>query len=242
MTDAAAPHELAAGERASAGGRILSVNVGQVREIEYRGKLRKTGIWKLPVQGRVAIRGSSLAGDHQADPQVHGGPRKAVYAYAREDYLWWEGQLGLALDPGTFGENLTTSGIELGASLIGERWRAGSAVLQVTQPRVPCWKLGIRMGDRRFPLTFLRAGRTGAYLAVVEAGDVGAGDRVDRIRRPDHPVTVGLVAYLNHHDRQLAAYLVQAAGAGVDRRSWRDLLEAAEVPAELWSEWAAGRG
>ena len=158
-------------------GRLLAVNVGAVRQIELAGQARTTAIWKLPVSGRVAVRGVNLVGDDQADRHAHGGPDKAVYAYAREDYAWWERQLDRTLDPGMFGENLTTERIDLTDALVGERWRVGSAVLQVTSPRVPCWKLGVRMGDPRFPARFAAAGRPGAYLAILEEGEIGAGDR-----------------------------------------------------------------
>src|ERR671919_3044126 len=153
-------------------GSVLSVNVADIREVPRGGRMVKTGIWKLPVEGRVAVRGVNVVGDEQADRSVHGGPDKALYAYAREDYAWWERQLGRPLDPGTFGENLTTEGIQVTDALVGERWRAGSVVLQVTSPRVPCWKLGVRMGDPGFPRRFAAAGRPGAYLAILEEGAV----------------------------------------------------------------------
>jgi len=118
-------------------GRLLSVNVGTVRQIELAGQARTTAIWKLPVSGRVAVRGVNLAGDDQADRRAHGGPDKAVYAYAREDYAWWERQLDRTLDPGMFGENLTTEGIDLTDALVGERWRVGSAVCRSPRPGCP---------------------------------------------------------------------------------------------------------
>jgi MOSC domain-containing protein YiiM len=203
-------------------GRLLSVNVGTVRQIELAGQARTTAIWKLPVSGRVAVRGVNLAGDDQADRRVHGGPDKAVYAYAREDYAWWERQLGRRLDPGTFGENLTTEGIDLTDALIGERWRVGSVVLRVTSPRVPCWKLGVRMGDPGFPRRFAAAGRPGAYLAIVEEGQVGAGDRIQVIHRPGHGVTVGLVAASYHRDHRLAASILAAPELAEAWRHWAE--------------------
>ena len=130
--------------------RLLSVNVGAVRQVELAGRPRTTAIWKLPVPGRVAVRGVNLVGDEQADRRVHGGPDKAVYAYAREDYAWWERQLGRPLEPGTFGENLTTEGIQVTGALVGERWRLGSVVLQVTSPRVPAGSSGSGWATRAF--------------------------------------------------------------------------------------------
>jgi MOSC domain-containing protein YiiM len=203
-------------------GRLLAVNVGAVRQIELAGQARTTAIWKLPVSGRVAVRGVNLAGDDQADRRAHGGPDKAVYAYAREDYAWWERQLDRTLDPGMFGENLTTEGIDLTDALVGERWRVGSAVLQVTSPRVPCWKLGARMGDPRFPARFAAAGRPGAYLAILEQGALGAGDRIQVIHRPGHGVTVGLVAASYHRDHRLAASILAAPELAEAWRHWAE--------------------
>jgi MOSC domain-containing protein YiiM len=203
-------------------GRLLSVNVGTVRQIELAGQARTTAIWKLPVSGRVAVRGVNLAGDDQADRRAHGGPDKAVYAYAREDYAWWERQLDRTLDPGMFGENLTTEGIDLTDALVGERWRVGSAVLQVTSPRVPCWKLGARMGDPRFPARFAAAGRPGAYLAILKQGALGAGDRIQVIHRPGHGVTVGLVAASYHRDHRLAASILAAPELAEAWRHWAE--------------------
>ena len=177
-------------ESVSASPRVLSVNVGAVREVEWRGRLVRTGIWKEPAAGRVAVRGVNFVGDDQADRRVHGGPDKAVYAYAREDYEFWRGE-GIRTAVGLFGENLTVEGVDLRAALVGERWSVGSAVLEVAQPRMPCFKLGIRVGDPYFPKRFMAAGRPGAYFRVVQEGDVGAGDTVRVTHRPGHGVTLG---------------------------------------------------
>lgn len=214
----------------SAVGGIVSVNVGEVREIIYRGRSRTTAIWKQPVPGRVPISGEQVSGDHQADLTVHGGQSKAVYSYAAEDYAWWSGELGATLGAGTFGENLTTTGIELSDLRIGERVRAGTALLEVTQPRFPCWKLGFRMGTQKFPRRFLEAARAGAYFAVVEDGEVAAGDGIESVSRPAHPVTVGLIAQLNNDDRPLAALLMDAVAAGLSAGEWDDLLAKVSGP------------
>ncbi|HEY7266851.1 MAG TPA: MOSC domain-containing protein [Solirubrobacterales bacterium] len=174
--------------------RVLSVNVGRPRPIPHRGKQVMTGIYKVPAEGRVAARGTNLEGDEQANRKVHGGFDKAVYAYAREDYVWWEEELSMALDPGTFGENLTTQGMDLNEALVGERWRVGTVLLEVSEPRLPCFKLGHRMGTQRFVKRFARARRTGTYLRIVEEGELGAGDRIQVVSRPDHGVTIGLFA------------------------------------------------
>ena len=170
--------------------RIVSVNVGLQRSVEWRGRTVTTGIWKEPVAGPVVVEGVNLHGDDQADRRVHGGDDKAVYAYAIEDYRWWEAQ-GVDCGPGSFGENLTTAGIDLAACHIGDRWRVGTAVLEVSQPRYPCFKLGIRMGDDGFPGRFEEAGRPGTYLRIRGAGTITAGDEVTV--EPTHlpAVTIG---------------------------------------------------
>jgi MOSC domain-containing protein YiiM len=157
---------------------VVSVNVGRPRTVEWRGRQVTTAIWKEPVAGPVEVAGVNLAGDDQADRRVHGGPDKAVYAYALEDCAWWEATLGRPFPAGSFGENLTTEGLDLSAARIGDRWAVGSAQLEVAQPREPCFKLGIRMGDDAFPGRFEAAGRAGAYLRIVHAGSVRAGDAI----------------------------------------------------------------
>ena len=144
---------------------VVSVNVGAPRTVDWRGRRVTSAIWKDPVEGPVTIEGVNLTGDDQADRRVHGGPDKAVYAYSVEDYDWWAANTG-PLTAGTFGENLTTLGIDLTACYIGDRWHVGSAVLEVSQPREPCFKLGLRMGDDHFPGKFAAAGRPGVYLRI----------------------------------------------------------------------------
>lgn len=168
---------------------LRSLNVGAVREIEFNGRHVTTGIWKSPVSGRIALRGVNFAGDDQADRTVHGGPNKAVYAYAVEDYAWWESQ-GVNTEPGLFGENLTTEGVDLTGAVVGQRWQVGSTVLEICQPRLPCFKLGIRMGDGAFLRRFHLAMRPGAYLRVIEEGEVGAGDAIAVSGAPAHGITL----------------------------------------------------
>lgn len=177
-------------------GRLLSVNVGLPQVIDTGSRQVETAIWKHPVQGRVKVRGVNLDGDRQADLSVHGGPDKAVYAYAIEETRLWEGELGRELGAGAFGENLTTEGVDVSGAVLGERWRVGTTLLEVVQPRLPCFKLGLKMGDPAFLRRFARASRPGAYLKIVEEGDLGAGDaiEVDLDGRPDHGVTVRLVS------------------------------------------------
>jgi MOSC domain-containing protein YiiM len=201
--------------------RVLSINVGGVRTIDVGDRIVTTAIWKHPVPGRVAVRGVNLHGDDQADRSVHGGYDKAVYAYAREDTDWWEREVGRALGNGNFGENVTTSGIDLGDCLIGERWRLGSALLEVSEPRFPCFKLGIKMGDPAFLKRFASARRPGAYLRIIEEGEVGAGDAIVRGDPPAHGVTIGLFAEARLGDHSLAARLLDAPISD----EWREWVE-----------------
>lgn len=170
---------------------VISVNVGRPRTVEWHGRTVETGIWKAPVVGRVAVRGVNLEGDEQADLRVHGGPDKAVYAYAVEDYDWWAEELGRPLAPGTFGENLTVHGLALGELVIGTRLAIGTTVLEVAQPRLPCFKLGLRMGDAAFVERFDDAARFGAYFRIVEEGDIGAGDTIAVAESRVDGITVG---------------------------------------------------
>jgi MOSC domain-containing protein YiiM len=203
-------------------GAVLSVNTGAPRTVRYRGKPLQTSIWKMPVEGRVPVRGIHVGDDVQSDPRVHGGPYKAVYAYAAEDMAWWGEQLGRRLEPGTFGENLTVQGLAVSEATVGERWRAGTAVLQVTEPRLPCFKLGLKMGDGRFPKRFGRAGRLGTYLAIVEAGEVQAGDVVEVLSRPAHGVTVAEMGRMRLGEASLARHVL---GAMELSPGWRQAAE-----------------
>lgn len=191
-------------------GSLSAINVGPVRTVVWRGRTITTGIWKTPVDGPVDVRGINVAGDDQGDREVHGGPDKAVYAYAREDQAWWAAHIGRAIDPGTFGENLTTLGMDVTNAVIGERWVIGGVVLEVSQPRIPCYKLGIRMDDPQFPARFAAAGRPGAYLRIVRPGRISAGDAIRVIDRPAHGVTVGLVERAYHVDDALIPRLFEA--------------------------------
>lgn len=154
--------------------------------MEAHGRTFTTAIVKEPVAGRRRVAGVNVEGDRQADLRVHGGPSKSLYAYAAEDYRWWEREVDRQLGPGTFGDNLTLEGVDLAAAVIGERWEVGTAVLRVTEPRIPCYKLGVRMDDRRFSARFAAAARPGTYLAIEHAGDIGAGDVIRRVDRPAH--------------------------------------------------------
>ena len=189
--------------------RVISLNVGGIREIDGMGERVTTGIFKSPVAGRLALQGVNFEGDDQADRTVHGGPDKAVYAYALEDYEFWKEHEGVNTLPGLFGENLTVEGLDLTLAVVGERWAVGSTVLEIAQPRLPCYKLGLRMDDPYFPRRFLAAGRMGAYLRVIREGDVGAGDSIEVSDRAEGGVTLGeMVEALQ--DRRKAGALLRA--------------------------------
>lgn len=203
-------------------GRLLSVNVGGIRHFEFEGRSAVSAIWKTPVTGRVDVSGVNLAGDDQADRAAHGGSDKAVYAYAREDLLWWTQELGRPVEGGEMGENFTTDGIDVSGALVGERWEIGSAVFEVSEPRVPCWKLGARTEDKLFPRRFAQAGRPGAYLRIVTEGDVGVGDEVRVIGRPDHAVTVGDLFRIYTRDQHDAARLLTVPQMSLGWRRWAE--------------------
>jgi MOSC domain-containing protein YiiM len=203
-------------------GVVVSVNVGTPREVRYRGNTVRTAIWKDPVAGPVKVGGHKVEGDEQGNPEVHGGPDKAVYAYAAEDYEWWGAELGQELGPATFGENLTLRGIDVSNALVGERWRVGGTVLEVAQPRTPCFKLGIKMGSQRFPARFAAAGRPGAYLRIVTEGEVAAGDPVEVVHRPGHGLSVAEVSRIYHDDHAAAGRLLQVPELAGTWRSWAE--------------------
>ena len=175
---------------------VRSVNVGKPRTVVWQGRQVRSAIWKEPVDGPLRLEGVNFVGDDQADRRVHGGPDKAVYLYPAQHYAHWAGHLGRDLSPfGYFGENLTVAGADEADARIGDVVRAGRALLEVSQPRVPCFKLAMRMGDHAFGKPFLASGRVGYYLRVLEEGEVGAGDEVVVIgRQGDEEITLQQVA------------------------------------------------
>jgi MOSC domain-containing protein YiiM len=157
----------------------------------YRLPSRRSGIDKRPVGGRVAVGELGLDGDVQINRKHHGGEGQAVYVYGQEDADWWAAELDRDLPPGRFGENLRTSGVDLTGALLGERWRIGTALFEVTAPRIPCTTFERFWGVAQLIKRFTARGATGAYLRVLETGDVGAGDAVEVVGRPEHGVTTG---------------------------------------------------
>lgn len=206
--------------------RVISVNVGQPRPVQWNGRTVLTGIFKAPVAGRVLMRALNLDGDRQADLSVHGGPDKAVYVYPSEHYDFWREELpGTDLPWGAFGENLTSEGWEEYEVHVGDRFRIGTAEVVVTQPRMPCFKLGIKFGREDIVPRFLESGRPGFYLRVLEEGEVEAGDAMERIQEDPHRITVVDIVRL---------YLDRDGSAG------RDLLESAVRVEALSPAWREG--
>ena len=201
------------------GPRVAAVNLGRPRLLLINGDPHKTGIFKEPADGPVLLRDDAVDGDAVVDTRVHGGYDKAVYAYATEDYEWWSAELECELGPGDFGENLTTAGIDIAEARIGERWRVGAALLEVSEPRQPCSTLGAKMGDQRFVKRFAKALRLGTYLRIVEPGEVAAGDPIEVVERPDHDVTIGLLGRVLFEDSTLGPRIL-AADALTD--AWRE--------------------
>jgi MOSC domain-containing protein YiiM len=200
--------------------RLVSLNVSRPREFEHQGKLATSSIWKSPVEGPVKARGVNLEGDDQADREVHGGPDKAVYSYAIEDVRWWEKELGRNLALSAFGENLTTSGIDVSGALIGERWEIGTVLLEVSEPRAPCWKLGVKMEDPGFPRKFTKAQRPGAYLRIVREGILSAGDAIRVVSRPDHRMRIKDVFRIYTLEREEARLLLEVPELSEDWKEW----------------------
>jgi MOSC domain-containing protein YiiM len=174
--------------------RLVAVSVGRPREVEWQGERVRTSIFKEPVAGRVQVRRLNIEGDEQSDLEVHGGEEKAVYAYPAEHYAYWREQLpGVALPWGAFGENLSVEGLLESGVHIGDRFRMGSAKFVVTEPRMPCYKLALRFGRSDMVKRFLRSGRTGFYLAVLEEGEIGAGDGIESLGQGQDRISVAAV-------------------------------------------------
>jgi len=214
---------------ATPAGRVLSVNVGGAREFEYHGRPARSAIWKTPVAGRIAARGVNLTGDDQADREAHGGFDKAVYAYSIEDARWFEKETGRTLPYGAFGENLTTEGIDVNDAAIGERWAIGSAVFEVSEPRIPCWRLQVRMNDDQFVHRFTQALRPGSYLRIIVEGDVGAGDEIRVVEKAQTELTVRDVFRIYVRDRHEAKRLLAVPKLSDAWKSWAaDYLQESE--------------
>lgn len=202
---------------------LLSVNVGLPRQVTWRGKSVKTSIWKSPVEGPVHVATLNLAGDQQSDLSVHGGAEKAVYVYPSEHYAYWRSEFpDMDLPWGAFGENFTTEGLLEDQVRIGDRLRVGSAEFVVTQPRMPCFKLGIRFNRPDMVEKFLQARRTGFYLAVSGEGEVAANDPIQLAAQPRLTVTVADVVNLYTLDSENQELLRRASELASLPEGWRE--------------------
>jgi MOSC domain-containing protein YiiM len=210
--------------------RIVSLNVGLPRDVTWHGRVVTTGIFKEPVSGRVALRTLNLDGDRQADLAVHGGRQKAVYCYPLEHYPYWTRELGRELPPGMFGENLTTQGLDENTVHLGDEFAVGSATVVVTQPRMPCYKLGVKFESDAMVKRFLASGRSGFYVAVTREGEVGAGDEIVPIARDPNLVRVSDITRL---------YIAATFSAG-DEALVRRALQVAALP-DSWKDYFRDR-
>src|ERR1700741_1425637 len=207
--------------------RLLSVNVGLPRDIEWKGRTVPTGIWKYPVHGRCRVGRLNLEGDGQGDLAGHGGEQRAVFVYQIESYRYWQGQLKRTDSVyGQFGENFTIEGLPDDAVCIGDRYQIGSALFEVTQPRVTCYRVGIRMNEPRMPALLTASGRPGFYFRVLQEGEVGSGDEILKIGEAKERMTVAEInalLYSPNHARHLLerALRIEALSPG-----WRASFEA----------------
>jgi MOSC domain-containing protein YiiM len=203
--------------------KVVSLSVGGPREVEWEGNPVLTSIYKTPVDRRLQVRTLNIEGDEQSDLTVHGGVDKAVYVYPSEHYEHWRRELpGRDLPWSFFGENLTTEGLLEADVRIGDRFRIGSAEFMVTQPRLPCYKLGIKFGHMDFIKRFLKSGRTGFYLAVTTEGEIGAGDPIELISQADDDLSVTDIVNLYTVDARNQPLLRRATESTALTESWRD--------------------
>jgi MOSC domain-containing protein YiiM len=202
--------------------RLISLNVGRPRLTLYRGATISTGIFKQPVSGQIVLRTLNLDGDKQADLSVHGGPNKAVYAYPSEHYDYWRRELrGVDLPWGAFGENFTTEGLEEDAH-VGDRFRIGSAILTVRQPRMPCYKLTAKFQRDDMIERFLRSARSGFYFSVEQEGNVAAGDSIERLSQSDDGITIAEMNRLFTSEKYNRALLQKAIATPALPEDWRE--------------------
>ena len=202
--------------------KLCSVNVGLPRDVVWKGRTVTTGIFKEPVEGSVLLRKLNLDGDRQADLSVHGGPDKAVYAYPSEHYDYWREALpGMELPWGMFGENFTTAGLFENEINIGDRFSIGSALVMVTQPRMPCYKLGVKFGRDDILKLFLQSRRSGFYFSVLEEGEVAAGNAIESVSRDPAGITVADITSLYANDEPDLELMNRATELEALPPSWR---------------------
>ena len=182
--------------------KVLSLNIAtKIVEGDWAGDEAKSGIDKRPVSGPLQLKNHHVDNDIIADRKHHGGYDQAVYAYAREDADWWESNLGMSISNGRFGENLTTSGIDVNHAVVGERWRIGSTIVEVSQPRIPCRVFAGFWNRPTLIKEFMEAGKPGTYLRIIEEGEISAGDSITVIHVPDHSITIADLYAAKNGDR-----------------------------------------
>ncbi|WP_447977489.1 MOSC domain-containing protein [Candidatus Nitrospira bockiana] len=207
--------------------KLVSVNVSPIKRLSYRGKSVPTGIFKEPVARPVRLRALGLDGDHQADQENHGGVDQAVYLYPAEHYAYWSEVLGRTdLAYGQFGENLTVEGMTEAAVRVGQTFRIGSALIQISQSRVPCYKLGAKMGSQAFPKRFLDSRRLGFYARVLEEGEVAAGDTIRPNGMESGTLTVAELVDVMFFDQDNRGLIQKALRARGLSEGWRERLAA----------------
>ena len=206
--------------------QVISVNVGMPREVVWKGQTVETGIFKEAVEGRIAVRSLNLEGDRQADLTVHGGLEKAIYAYPADHYPFWREQFPeMELPWGMFGENLTLTGLLEDTVHIGDHFQVGSAKLMVTQPRLPCYKLGIKFGRDDILRRFLESEMTGFYFAVLEEGEVAAGDTISLLHRDEHQIKVADIVRLYREDKYNLDLIRRVVALEALPEEWRDYFQ-----------------
>jgi MOSC domain-containing protein YiiM len=209
--------------------RVLTINITSiVHQGEWTGSEGRTGIDKRSVDGLIEFKNNGVAGDRVIDTNVHGGYEQAVYAYAREDAIWWEKEINEQIPAGRFGENLTTEGIDVNAALIGERWKIGSVILEVSQPRIPCrvfagfWKRATLIKD------FTQAGRPGAYLRIIQEGSAQAGDSIEVIHKPNHDISISDLFAAKSGERSKINKIKEVSDLSSEFKEWAEMIAATQ--------------
>jgi MOSC domain-containing protein YiiM len=200
--------------------KVVSINAGRIRGFTRNGKAEESAIWKEPLEGAVQVSALGLDGDEHASAGTHGGIDQALYAYSREDYGWWEDQLQTQLSPGTFGENLTTSGIDLSQVVSGERWLIGNVLIEASQPRIPCSTFQYRMQQDNWVTRFNDGGRPGVYFRVIEEGAIQAGERIEVKSRPEASLRVYEMFRIRVFENHRSSELLAANGLSEKWRMW----------------------
>ncbi len=210
--------------------RVLSINITSVvHQGEWTGSEGRTGIDKRSVTGAIEFKNNGVVGDRVIDTNVHGGYEQAVYAYAREDAQWWEREINEEIPAGRFGENLTTEGIDVNAAIIGEQWKIGSVILEVSQPRIPCrvfagfWKRATLIKD------FTQAGRPGTYLRIIQEGTAQAGDAIEVIFKPNHTITISDLFAAKSGERSKINQIKDVTYLSTEFKEWSQKIAATQI-------------